>query len=178
MTLATLLPRFENLAITRNPVLARKLLPGLSEASIRRELRRWRIDGDLANVVTLYRWRNGTRLDQELAASKKGMFPAKAPFYLLDLEMACGHLDHARVVARSRLEMAGADHFFPLFWQGDVTWLAIDLTPGSQSRVILADHRARAPFRELWATLEIFLTAAIAGLEANEEVRLTTAPAD
>ena len=165
-----LLGTFEQLVVARNPLLAKKLKPGLSEEQIRRLLRRHRVDGDLAQVVALYRWKNGTKLDPEIVASKVGFFPGKA-YYFLDLEMALGHLDHTKVAARKRPQLADGAFYFPLFWDGSTGWIATDIRPSHHNAVIAAEHRAEVPFREAYASLYEFLEDAIRALTTNEGMR-------
>jgi hypothetical protein len=169
--IADLLPRFEALATAQHSLLADKLQDGLPEDSVRRYLRRHNIEGELRDIVAIFTWRNGTRLDPELAASKRGFFPGK-PYYLLDLEMAVGHLEHTRVAARKRSELAEGVSYFPLFWDGGTSWLATDMRPLEGSRVMLAEHRAGVPFREVSPSLREFFIDAIKALQENRALHL------
>jgi hypothetical protein len=173
--IADLLPGFETLAIGQHPLLASKLQEGLSEDSVRRYLKRHRVEGELGDIVAVYTWRNGTRLDPELAASKRGFFPGK-PYYLLDLEMAVGHLEHTRVAARKRPQLAEGVSYFPLFWDGSTSWIATDTRPLQYNRVVLAEHRAEVPFREANASLRDFFIDVIKALEENRAPHLASEP--
>lgn len=167
-----LLQKFERAVVTWNPLLARKFQPGLPEMEIQRLLRRRKVEGNLGPVLTLYGWRNGTNLDAELVASKRGFFPAAKPYYLLDLEMAVGHLDHVRVVGRRRPELRAGSMYLPLFWDGSTGWITVDLGPAHHGRVILSEHRSETPFRNLRACLEDLLSDAIRAIETSVELRL------
>jgi len=166
-----LLQKFEHAVTTWNPLLVQRLQLGLPEMEIQRLLRRRKVEGNLGPVLTLYGWRNGTNLDAELVASKRGFFPAAKPYYLLDLEMAVGHLDHARVVGRRRPELQAGSMYLPLFWDGSTGWITMDLG-SDHGRVILSEHRSERPFRSLRACLEDFLSDAIRAIETSVELRL------
>lgn len=172
MITADLLQRFEQAVTAWNPLLARKLQPGLSELEIQRHLRRHKVAGDLGQVLALYGWRNGANLDAELVASKRGFFPAAKPYYLLDLEMAVGHLNHTRVVARKRPELQAGSMYLPFFWDGSTGWIAVDLSPGHQGRVVLSEHRSETPFRRSRPCLEEFLNDTIRAIETSVVLRL------
>lgn len=172
LTMRDLLSTLEQRAIARNPLLATRLRPGLDEARVRRELRRDKVSGALDLLVTIYTWRNGTWLDSELALSKSGFFPGK-PFHLLDLEMALGHLDHARQASRKHPELREGISYFPLFWNGSTSWLAVDLNEGRNCRVILAEHAAPACFREVYGSFAEFLAAVLYSLDSGKELALT-----
>jgi hypothetical protein len=167
-----LLQKFEQAVTAWNPLLARKLQPGLPEMEIRGLLRRHKVGGDLGPVPILYGWRNGAKLDAELVASKRGFFPAAKPYYLLDLEMAVGHLDHTRIVARRRPELQAGSVLLPLFWDGSTGWIAVDLGSVHHGRVILSEHRAETPFRDSRACLEDLLNDAIRAIETGAELSL------
>lgn len=145
--IADLLPRFEAVTIGQHSLLASKLQAGLPEDTVRRYLRRHNVEGELGDIVAVFTWRNGTMLDPELAASKRGFFPGK-PYYLLDMEMAVGHLEHTRVAARKHPQLAEGVSYFPVFWDGSTSWIATDTRPLQGNRVVLAEHRAEVPFRE------------------------------
>lgn len=163
-----LLPRFEQVAVARNPLLAGRLQPGLPESTVRALLRKGKVEGDLAQVVELYTWRNGTRLDPEIVASKSGLFPGKA-YYFLDLEMALGHLDHGRVAARKRPKLSEGYSYLPVFWDGSTGWITIDVSPSHNNRVLLAEHNDETPFREVHTSFRDFICDAIRAIEANDE---------
>jgi len=164
--IADLLPRFEAVTIGQHSLLASKLQEGLSEDAVRRYLKRHKVEGELGDIIAIFTWRNGARLDPELAASKRGFFPGK-PYYLLDLEMAVGHLEHTKVAARKHSELAEGVSYFPLFWDGSTSWITTDIRPHRDNRVVLADHRAEIPFREVSASLRGFMTDVIKAIEED-----------
>jgi hypothetical protein len=166
-----LLPRFEVAVIGHHQLLAGKLRAGLPREIVGQYLRRHRVEGDIDDIISIFVWKNGTRLDPELAASKRGFFPGK-PYYLLDLEMAVGHLDHTRLAAQKHVRLAAGLSYFPLFWDGSTTWIAADTTAHQENRVIVADHRAEHPFREISESLRSFFTGAIAAIRENRDLHL------
>ena len=162
--IADLLPRFGAAAIAQHPLIASKLQEGLDEKAVRRYLKRHSVEGEVDAIVELFTWRNGTSLDPELAGSKRGFFRGKA-YYLLDLEMAVGHLEHTRVAARRHPELAQGITYFPLFWDGSTSWIATDIRPRQNNRVVLAEHTADEPFRMVSASLRDFFAGVIKAIE-------------
>jgi hypothetical protein len=171
MMIRDMLPLFEELVVAHNPMLSSKLQPGLSEKQIRYSLRRHRVEGDLEDVIGLYEWKNGTRLDPEVAASKKGFFPGSA-YYLLDLQMALGHLGHTRSASRTRPELVEGTSYFPLFWDGSTGWITVDIRPSHHNAVILAQHREEPPFRRAYDSLYDFLQEAVQALKEDRRLVL------
>jgi hypothetical protein len=162
-------------SVGRNPLLAARLKPGLAPDAIQRALRRGRVAGPIGPIIELYSWKNGTVLDPQLARSKSGFFPGH-PFYLLDLEMALGHFDHARAAARSNPRLLGGASYFPVFWDGSTNWLALDLADQRHSRVILVRHAEESPYREVYRSFDEFLSAAIRSIALNEDLPLAGLP--
>jgi hypothetical protein len=56
--------------------------------------------------------------------------------------------------------------YFPVFWDGSTSWLAVDLRPSERSRVVLIDPESGTTVREIYPSFEEFLRDAI---QANRE---------
>src|SRR5215831_6946018 len=111
-----LLPKLEKALRERNPNLASRLQPGLSEERVRRTLRRAKVDGAVEPVVALFSWKNGTRVDSSLTQREASPFPASV-YMFMDLETMIAHLrgfgEGAAHHPRMR-QLVG--RYFPFFW--------------------------------------------------------------
>lgn len=159
-----LLTEFEEAAIAWNPLIAGALRPGLPKAKVRRALQRESVSGDTDVLISIYAWRDGV-LSQSInftgIADCPGFFPGEA-YIFLDLEMAIGHFRHCKSAAKNHPKLAeGSGRYFPLFWNGSVNWIGIDLAPGENNRVMLMQHRSDSPFREAYKSIDEFLADAI-----------------
>ena len=163
-----LLSKFEQAVVAYNPILANKLQPGLAETRIRRALGRAKVSGDLDPVIALYTWKDGTILDSELVQSKKGFFPGK-PYYFICLEMAIGHFGSFREIAKNKPKIGEAvGRYFPVFWSGSTSWLAIDVQPSNRNRVMTIDFRSEQPICKAFESFHDFLTEAIRASEQGD----------
>ena len=107
------LTELEAAVVGRNPLLATRLIPGLSQHEIGAKLRTARLTGNLQIVSALYSWRNGTVFDQPLMVSKTGFFPGEVYQYI-DLDRAIRHMEsHKRCIFTSSPELAG--RYLPVF---------------------------------------------------------------
>ena len=82
-----LLVQLETVITRKNPILARKLRPGLSEKEIMQRLDRAKIDGAIKPIIELYLWKNGTVFDRALKDSQVGMFPG-GHYYFIEIKRA------------------------------------------------------------------------------------------
>ncbi len=164
-----LLAEFERAVRSRNPLLASKFQPGLPAADIGRTLADAKVAGETQPLFTLYGWKNGATLDFELRQSGKGLFPGKALYFPI-LEMAVGHFGHFAGVARKHPEMSEAvGRYFPVFWDGGNSWVAIDLKISHNNRVMMIDLKSNQPFREAYRSMHELIAD---GIRANRENQL------
>jgi hypothetical protein len=157
----------ETAVLGRNPLLGKKLQPGLPESKIRRMLSRAKLLGDIQCLVDLYMWKNGTILDPEMADSKTGFFPAPI-YHFIELDRAIGDLGFFKEAAVNYPALSEAvGRYFPIFWNGSKSWLAVDLKPSCRNRIIhVVDCRSDQPFREAYHSFEEFINDVI---KANDE---------
>jgi hypothetical protein len=167
MSLIITLAQLEGLLQTWNPSMFEALNPGLTEDRIRAALKKHRLEGATRDIIDLYSWRNGTQLTPALIADKRGMLPGSPPFYLLDLEMALGHLGHARAVAKNRSEIRAGLNFLPLFWDGSNRWIVIATSGIEEGRILSANHRSDDPFHEIEQSLDLFLTRVAVAISSD-----------
>lgn len=168
---AALFQRLEAALRQRNPQLAERLQPGLSEARIRRMLERAEVQGAVAPVVSLFSWKNGVNNDGlALSMEQASLFP-KSIYMFMELDMMAADFgnfrdclvnnpDYARVVER----------YFPLFWDGSNSWLAVDLDPLCHNRIVLLHTEFEQMVFEAYASFEEFLNDAIRANEENDSL--------
>src|SRR5437867_10627385 len=121
----------------RNPLLAEKLQPPLSDSFIHQRLQQAGVQGALDPIMQLYSWKNGTVMDTETALSETSFFPGLT-YQLLDLETALQHLEELNQAAAyhpTLSKMAG--RYVPLFWDGSTGYLVLDTTPSDHNRVMM-----------------------------------------
>lgn len=170
--------RFERAAISRNPVLATKLQPGLSEGSVERVLSRKKATGELAPIIALYTWKNGTDLTSDPAVLSfnefrvsRSFFPGK-PYFFPCFELTAGHFETLKDIAKNYPKVSEAvGRYFPFFWDGATEHLAIDLKPGNGNRVLIVDHSSEQPILEAYGSFEEFVTDAIRANTENKPLR-------
>ena len=155
----------------RNPQVAERLQPGLSEKRIRRMLERSGAQGTVEPIVSLFTWRNGVNnYDQALSEEQSSLFP-KSIYIFMELDMMSAHfgsfkecMEHhpayAKVVGR----------YFPLFWDGSNSWLGIDLAPANKSRIVLIHTEFEQMVFRAYSSFEEFLTDAIRANEENDSL--------
>jgi len=150
----------------RNPILSDRLQPGLPDTRIRRILQRAKVEGAVDAVVSLFSWKNGSRLDPSITQGQASPFPNSVyMFETLEVmlahfrgfkEFAVHHPKYTEVVGR----------YFPMFWDGSTGYLAIDLEPSGHNRLVLLDPESESFVREAYRSFDEFLKDAI---RANEE---------
>ncbi len=168
-----LLKEFEDAFLSRNPSIAGALQPGLPRADIQRALKRGKVTGDSNLLFTIYTWRDGVLLHAgtELMREQKGFFPGET-YYFLCLEMALAHFGSHKEVAASKPKVAEAvGRYFPIFWNGSVSWLAVDLMCGNQNRVMLVQLRDDEPLREAYGSFDDFVRDGIRAGRENAPLR-------
>jgi hypothetical protein len=126
----------EAAAVNRNPLLADRLRPGLLQKDIHTALERAKVKGAAKVVTELYSWKNGTLWDQQLALSKTGLFPG-ASYNLSDLKRAIVDTGSLKVYWKEFPKLRPlARRYFPAFWDGADSHLALDLE-SNESAVVL-----------------------------------------
>jgi DNA-binding Lrp family transcriptional regulator len=165
-----LLEKFEHAIRRRNSALADRLLPGLPEARIRRMLDRGKVKGAIEPIVALYSWKNGTQPNAYVTPEQPSLFPGVV-YMLAELDLMIAHFCGFKEVSTYHpryTEVIG--RYFPLFWNGSTDFLAVDLEPSSQSRVVVLEKKAEKLVREAYASFEEFLTDAIRANENNDKL--------
>ncbi len=153
------------------PLLVDRLKPGLSEARIRRKLERKAVSGDIAVLFDVYGWHNGTTLDQQYVFSKKGTFPGP-PFYFIDLDMAIADFLMLPGLAATRPQLREAiGRYFPIFWNGVVSWIAVDLRSGQGNPVVFIELEPTPRIWEAYPSVEEFIQDLIAANRENRTLK-------
>ena len=167
-----LLVELERAITKRNPVLAQRLRPGRSEASVRRSLERAGVSGCVKPVVALFSWKNGSNLDPSVPREQVSPFPKSGYFLFMPLSFTVGHFGEfsAYIASNPRMKEVGGK-YFPLFWNGKSGWLAVDLNPAKNSRVVLIESQAENPVLEAFPSFEEFISDAIRANRENNSLR-------
>lgn len=162
-----LLDEFGEALRQRNPVLADRLRPGLPLSRIRKMLARAKVEGLLKPIECLYAWKNGTRLDPSIK-DLASPFP-ESVYMFMDLEMMLADFSGFKELAAYHPEYAVlVGRYFPVFWDGSTSWLAIDLSPAMGSRVVLIDPETGTAARDVYPSFEEFLKDAIRANREND----------
>ncbi len=165
-----LLSKLERAVQVRNSVLAGALLPGLSEAKIRRMLHRKGVAGNVDPIVMLFGWKDGYNIEALLPPEQQQLFP-QSEFLFMDLDFMLGHFEMLKEFAKYHPEFTEvAGRFFPLFWTGSKCWIAVDLDTSQGSRVVLIDRKSQTLVREVYVSFEEFLKDAIRANEVNDKL--------
>jgi hypothetical protein len=173
--------RLELSAIARNPILATKLRPGLSEARVRRVLSQGKVTGETSPIVALYIWKDGMDLTSDPAIpnfndwkASRSFFAGK-PYFFICLEMAAAGFRSLKAIAENYPEISEAiGRYFPIFSDGATEQLAIDVKPSNQNRVMIVDHRSDQPIREAYHSFDQFIADAIRANTGNKPLGLPT----
>jgi hypothetical protein len=130
------LKQLEAVAVVRNPLLENRLQPGLSEQEISVLLKLADIKGAIQSIIQLYCWKNGTLRDSVLAVSKTGLFPCST-YNLSELKRAIADMKALKDYWIDFPKLSPlVRRYFPAFWDGDSSWIALDLE-SSDGRVVL-----------------------------------------
>lgn len=171
-----LLARFEAAIRGRNPELANRLLPGLPEGRVRRMLNKGRIEGAVEPIVALFSWKNGTIPNAYITPEQPSLFPG-AVYMLAEVDLMIAHFIGFKEIAVSHPQwMQAVQRYFPLFWNGSMDYLALDLKPASQNRIVTLENKGDIFVREAYTSLEDFLKDAIQANENNEPLACTRKP--
>jgi len=150
------LAELERACVSRNPLLADRLRPGLPPAKIRSKLKRMGVSGEIEVVVDLYAWHNGTITDDKYVLSKKGIFPGQ-PFHFPLLDLAAAHFMGFRGFAATRPQLSEAvGRYFPVLWNGVVSWIAVDIS-GQSDRVVIIELEPTPAIREAYSSVAEFI---------------------
>ncbi len=162
-----LFEKFEVSLGKRNPQLAERLQPGLSENRIRRMLERAGVQGMVEPIVDLFSWKNGVNNDcQALSREQASLFP-KSVYIFMELDMMTCHFGNFKDCMEHHPAYAKVvGRYFPLFWDGSNSWLGIDLSSANNNRVVLIHTEFEQMVFEAYNSFEDFLKDAI---RANEE---------
>lgn len=200
MRMTELIQRLEIAILRRNPSLAANLQPGLSVLKIKAALKRKRIEGAVEPILDLYSWRNGTDLQTNLNAVKAGFAPpveyelseiekrallrqgikrdtAFRDYNFLKLETAILDMGGFRSYAQyhPRLSVL-VGRYFPFLWDGSNGYIALDIEPSANSRVVMIQTQDAQPLREAHNSFEEFLKDAIRANENDEPLACIRTP--
>lgn len=164
-----LFEKFELALRARNPQLAERLQPGLAENRIHRMLERSGVQGAVGPVVALFSWRNGSDIyNSELTNEQASPFP-KSIYRFVELETMTADFQGFKECLAHHPEYAKvAGRYFPLFWDGSNSWLAVDLDTTSNSRIVLIHTEFEQMVFEAYGSFEDFLNDAIRANEEND----------
>jgi hypothetical protein len=165
-----LIQKLEAAVLNRNPLLVEKLRPGLPAEKIKKDLKRAGIEGSIDPIVNLYSWKNGTVLDMDLASLKTGFVP-ESVYQFTELKRAIVDMNGYKEYARyhSRLS-ALVGRYFPFLWDGSTGWIAVDINPASQNRVVTIQFEDDKPLREAYGSFEVFLKDVIRANNENDSL--------
>jgi len=170
----TLFKALEEAIRARNPTLAQRLRRGRSEAFLRKRLKEEGASGCVEPVVELFRWKDGTELDTTVPPDQVSPFPGSGYFMFMPFTFIVGHFESFRVDAKYHPNMKQvAGRYFPLFWNGSKgfrDWIAVDLKPSSNSRVVFIDSHADDPVYPAYASFEDFIVDAIRANRENKSL--------
>lgn len=166
-----LLRRLGQMIAKRNPTLAGRLNPGMSEQNIQEILASANFDGELDPLIRLYSWRNGTNRKKGKAMDNAAFFP-EDPYQFIDLESAVERWKSINQAAEQLQSMtadtAAASLFsefsgqlFPIFDSFFDSCIAIDLSPGRGSRVVVVEFESETPVRQVYKSFDEFIRDAI-----------------
>ncbi len=170
--------RLEQTAIARNPILATKLQPGLSEARVKRVLSRGKVTGEISPSVALYTWQDGTDLTSDPAIPNfndwkvsRSFFSGK-PYFFPCLEWAVADFDSFKAIAKNYPKISEAvGRYFPVFWDGSTECLSVDLKASNHNRVMIIESRSDQPIRQAYSSFGEFIADAIRANEENKPLR-------
>jgi len=115
-------------------------------------------------------WKNGSDLDPSLTMDQATLFP-QLYYIFMDLEFMLSHFQMHKTWSKYQppfVDVAG--RYFPLFWNGSVNWLAVDLDVSNHSRVVVLEKKAEKLVREAYVSFDEFLKDAIRANEDNDKL--------
>ena len=141
----------------RGSALPACLAPGLPEKRIRSRLARAGIVGAVEPIVELFAWHDGWRRGLGLTFEEHAIAPG-LPFVLQELDSAIACFRGFPEFARKRpayWRVAGSH--FPLLWDGDVAFVAVDIRAESPGAIVVIDQDDPAFVSEAHASFEELL---------------------
>jgi hypothetical protein len=166
---AALLEQFEAALRERNPRLAQKLHPGIPKDRISRILTRADVHGAVQPIIALFAWKNGTEIhDFELSREQASPFP-KSVYLFMELEMMTAHFSNFKDCLRYHPEYAKiVGRYFPLFWDGSNSWLAIKLDAPDPGQIVLIHSELEQIVFRAYDSFTAFLRDAIRANQQND----------
>jgi hypothetical protein len=171
-----LIQRLDAAIQRRNPLLATRLRPGIPEDRIKKMLLRKGIQGFIDPIIEIYRWKNGSDLDSSVSKLEASPFPG-SEFIFMDLEFMLRHFQMHKTWANYQpgfKDVAG--RYFPLFWNGSVSWLAIDLKPLEAGRLVIIAKRSEELVCQAYDSFQEFLQDAVSANENNVRLKALHVP--
>ncbi len=170
--------RLEQAAIARNPTLATKLQPGLPESRVRRMLNRAKIIERIDPIVAVFTWKDGVEFSSDRAfpnpndwKASRSFFPGK-PYFLMGLEQAIVTFASFKEYAKNFPKIAEAvGRYFPIFCSESGEYLATDIKPSNQNRVLIINHKSDPAIREAYGSFDEFVEDAIGANTENRPLR-------
>ena len=158
--ITSLLQSLERATLERDPLLAEKLKPGLSKNSIRRRFERAKVVGQIECLIELYSWKDGispdfnTVSDSVFTMSTRSLLPKNTCYFI---NMKRSIVDYQALEEVSKVfpfieEAVG--RYYPILWNGDVCWLAVDLQDGDNRVILLNWHEKGVPFPAIYGSIE------------------------
>ncbi len=96
------------------------------------------------------------------------LFP-KSIYMFMELDVLLSHFVKFKECLPHHPEYVRvAGGYFPLFWDGSNSWLAVDLAPAGHSRVVLLHPEFEEMLFQVYSSFEEFLIDAIRGNQQNE----------
>ncbi|RPJ60862.1 MAG: hypothetical protein EHM23_01980 [Acidobacteria bacterium] len=165
------LAELERLIVDIDPLSANTLSPGLSKAKIRKKLNRAGVSGEIDVLVDLYSWHDGTDTSGPYPLGEKGLFPWR-PFHFPLLDLAVADFLSFRGLAQYRPALGEAvGRYFPVLWNGVVSWIAIDLAPGEGNRVVLIELEPTPAIREAYSSAGELIADLISACRENRTLK-------
>ena len=156
-----LLEQLEKSVVEVNPKLAERLLPGIPEEKIVRLLQKHQVHNSVSEIVSVFAWKNGCRLDPSMSGFES-LFP-NTGFMFLNFKTMLHHFESHKecAVVHSRLA-ADFGCSFPLFWDGSVDWLAIGIADKNSGKIVRLSMRdGSMPSMRTHDTLDDLINEAI-----------------
>lgn len=165
-----LLEHLERVIGKRSPTAAELLQPGLPQEHIREMLADGGVRGKIDPIVSLFGWRNGSRLDPAVTLEQASLFP-QSIYMFMDLRTMIEHFhgfSDGFIYHPKHDEVNG--RYFPVFWDNSTGYLAVDLRSAKQP-VVLLDPESEDLANKAYDSFEKFLKDAIHANEENDNLR-------
>lgn len=141
----------------RDSILMSQLRPGLSKKQILRLFDRAKVHGSIEYLINLYSWKDGVNSkaipigDSAFEISTPSFLPKNA-FYFIEIRRAIADYQALEEVAvNAPLMREAVGRYFPIFWNGDLCWLAVDLFSKDGNEIIFLNwHEKKLPFRVIY----------------------------